>query len=232
MNGPSATSGCAPASERLPELALGILAGTERAEVLDHLDRCAACRAESADWAATVDVLPTLLAEAEPPPGFETRTLGRLRADRARVPRRSTLQRVLAVAAIVAAAMVVTLAAVRIADSRREGSSGTASAEMTSARMIGHGGKRAGDVFMTLGDERYVFVNVDYGVETGLYRIESTDAANRVTVLGNVAISGGHGAWAGELAGAGAPVGTPTTVRLIDERGEILCTARFGPVAT
>ena len=38
MNGPGATNDCAAASDRLPELALGILSGNERAEVLAHLD--------------------------------------------------------------------------------------------------------------------------------------------------------------------------------------------------
>ena len=228
MNGPSATAGCAPTSDRLPELALGILGGTERADVLAHLDGCANCRDASAGWAATVDALPTLLAEAEPPAGFEARTLERLRADRARVPRRSTTQRLLAVAAIVAVVMIATLAAVRIIDARSSDSSPT---QVTSARMIGHGGRRAGDAFMTSGGEHYVFLDVDYGVKTGMYRIEAVDAANRVTSLGSVAITEGHGAWAGELAagGKGAP---PAMVRLVDADGGVLCAAQFGTRAT
>jgi hypothetical protein len=87
MTGPVASSGCAPVADRLPELALGILGGGERAEVLAHLDRCAACRDESGDWAATADVLPFLLPEAEPPTGFEVRTLDRIRAAQVLVPR-------------------------------------------------------------------------------------------------------------------------------------------------
>ena len=118
MNGSGATSGCAAVSDRLPELALGILSGTERADVLDHLDSCPSCRAESGEWAATVDVLPSLLAEAEPPAGFEARTLERLRADQARVPRRSLTQRIFALAAVVAFVMVASIAAVRIIDAR------------------------------------------------------------------------------------------------------------------
>ncbi|MGZ4691637.1 MAG: anti-sigma factor family protein [Acidimicrobiia bacterium] len=230
MNGPNVTGGCGPVAERLPELALGILSGAERAEVLDHLDRCASCREASADWASTVDALPMLLAEAEPPAGFEARALELLRADQARVPRRSVMQRVLAVAAVVAVAMVMTLAAVRIIDAR---SSDEPRTQVTSAQMVGHTGKRAGDVFMTVGTERYVFLDVDYGVKTGMYRIEMLDSANRLTRLGNVAITGGHGTWAGELkasATGGAP-GAPAMVRLVDASGEVLCSAHFGAVA-
>lgn len=227
MNGPIPTSGCAPIAERLPELALGILSGTERADVLAHLDRCAVCRDESAAWAATVDVLPTLLPEAEPPAGFEERTLERLRTDRSRVPRRPMLHRVLAVAAIVAAAVIVSVAAIRIVDARDPGTTATA---MTSARMIGNGGKDAGGAFVTTGHEHYVFLNVDYGVKTGMYRVETIDAANRVTALGQVAITAGHGAWAGELPHT-ATARAPAMLRLVEPGGEILCVARFGPVA-
>jgi hypothetical protein len=222
MNGPGATNDCASTSDRLPELALGILSGTERADVLAHLDTCASCRAESGEWAATVDVLPTLLAEAEPPTGFEARTLERLRADQSRVPRRSITQRVLALAAVVAFVMIASVAAVRILDAHGSGSS---SSDVASASMIGNGGRRAGDAFMTSGGERYVFVDVNYGVKTGMYRIESVDAQNDVTALGHVVVSGGHGAWAGELPSGRS--GTPAMVRLVDPEGNVLCAARF-----
>jgi hypothetical protein len=223
MNGPGATNDCASVSDRLPELALGILSGNERAEVLAHLDSCGSCRAESAEWAATVDVLPSLLAEAEPPAGFEVRTLQRLQADRARVPRRSLTQRVLALAAVVAFVMVASIAAVRIIDARGSGSSST---DVASASMIGRSGRRAGDAFMTSGGERYVFLSVDYGVKTGMYRIEAVDSRDEVTPLGHVVVSGGHGAWAGELPG-GAKSTTPAMVRLVDPDGQVLCAARF-----
>ena len=223
VNGSGATSGCAAVSDRLPELALGILSGTERADVLDHLDSCPSCRAESGEWAATVDVLPSLLAEAEPPAGFEARTLERLRADQARVPRRSLTQRIFALAAVVAFVMVASIAAVRIIDARDSSSSST---DVASASMIGHGGRRAGDAFVTSGGERYVFLSVDYGVGTGRYRIEAVDAEDRVTPLGHVVVAGGHGAWAGELP-RGGKGGTPAMVRLVDPNGDVLCAARF-----
>jgi anti-sigma-K factor RskA len=227
MNDKSARSGCVPTAELLPELALGILGGTERADVLAHLDRCAACRDESAAWAATVDALPTVLADQEPPSGFEARTLERLRADRDRVPRRSTVQRVLMLAAVVAAVIIASVAAIRIIDARSDTSSSTA---LASARMVGNGGKHAGNAFMTSGSEHYVFVDVDYGVKTGMYRVESVDSSDRVTALGMVAVTAGHGAWAGELPGR-ATVGTPRMVRLVEPSGEVLCVAKFGRAA-
>ena len=94
------------------------------------------------DLAATADVLPTLLADAEPPAGFEARTLERLRIDQARVPRWSLSRRVLTVAAIVAAAMIVTLATVRILDAGSSSPSASGSTEVKSAPMVGASGPR------------------------------------------------------------------------------------------
>ncbi len=224
MNDPTPISDCVAVSELLPELALGTLSGTERADVLAHLDRCAACRERSADWAAMVDVFPTLLGEAEPPAGFEARTLERLKADRSKVARRPRLQRVLAVAAIVAAAVIVSVAAVRIIDAR--GGSGSSDTDVASANMVGNGGRYAGDAFTTSGHDRYVFVDVNFGAKSGMYRIEAVDAKDRVTALGRLAVSGGHGAWAGELPASGGHDAL-AMVRLVDSSGAVLCAARF-----
>jgi Putative zinc-finger len=229
------SSGCVPISDRLPELALGILSGSDRADVVAHLDQCAKCRDASMAWAATVDALPSLLGEAEPPAGFEARTLERIRADQRHGPRRlprrrSTVQKVLAVAAIVAVAMIGTLATVRILDARSSGSAPSATADITSAQMIGAGGRNYGDAFMTSGHETYVFLDVDYRSSSGRYRIEAVDASNQVTPIGAVTVTEGHGVWAGE---AGfSKDGAPAMVRLVDDDGSVVCAARFGTVAT
>jgi hypothetical protein len=230
MNGPSVPNGCAPTAERLPELALGILSGAERADVLAHLDRCASCRAELESWAATADLLPGLLGEAEPPAGFEGRTLDRLRTEQALEPRWPIWRRVLTVAAIVAMAMIVTLAAVRIIDAGSDSGSGrVAETEMVNAPMVGRSGHRAGDAFMTGGEERYLFVDVDYGVGSGRYDIEAVDHADNTTKVGAVDVKEGHGAWAGELPKGAAD---PEMVRMVDADGKVWCWAKFGPVAT
>jgi hypothetical protein len=230
MNGPSVPDGCASTAERLPELALGILSGAERADVLAHLDRCASCRAELESWAATADALPMLLGEAEPPSGFEDRAMERLRTEQALEPRWPMWRRVLGVAAIVAMAMIVTLAGVRIIDAGNDGSSrNVAETEMTSAQMVGRSGHRAGDAFITGGGDRYVFVDVDYGVGSGRYDIETVDHANNATKIGALDVKEGHGAWAGELPEGSAD---PQTLRMVDAQGKVFCSAEFGPVAS
>ena len=48
---------CEDARQLLPDLALGVLSGEQRAEVLDHLGGCTACEAETSELAATADEL-------------------------------------------------------------------------------------------------------------------------------------------------------------------------------
>jgi Putative zinc-finger len=230
MNGPTGPGGCAAVAERLPELALGILSGADRADVLAHLDRCASCRAELERWAATADLLPALLGEAEPPAGFEIRTLERLRAEQALEPRWPVWRRVLTVAAVVAMAMIVTLAGVRLIDAGNDGAPNRlGETEMTSVPMVGRSGHHAGDAFLTGGDDPYVFLDVNYGVGTGRYEIEAVDQANHTTRIGAVDVDEGHGVWAGELP---AGVADPQMLRMVDADGKVFCWAKFGPVAT
>lgn len=210
---------CRRARDRLPELALGVLGGTERAEVLDHLAGCEACREVAAEHAAVADMLPLLLAEAEPPGGFEARALARLerepRADRGRGRR--------ALLALAAAAIVVALVSIGAAVGVRDAGREPAEERVEAATMIGHGGTAAGKAFVVGGTDRYVFVAVDYGVASGSYAIEVIDQGG-TRRLGTMEIADGRGSWAGGDEGRS---GLPAAVRLVDASGEPVCEARF-----
>jgi hypothetical protein len=69
---------CAMLADVAAELALGVLTGRERADAIEHLDRCETCREDVRKLMATGDELLALLPPAGPPPGFETRVLDRL----------------------------------------------------------------------------------------------------------------------------------------------------------
>ena len=79
---------CAEVRELAPELALGILSGAERAEVLLHVNGCARCQAYVAELTEAADAIPQLAPEAEPPAGFEGRVLRRLGEGERRTRRR------------------------------------------------------------------------------------------------------------------------------------------------
>src|SRR5205823_8680981 len=70
---------CAEIRALLPELALGIADGEERASALEHLGGCADCRRELDELSAIADELVALAPEREPPAGFEGRVIERLR---------------------------------------------------------------------------------------------------------------------------------------------------------
>ena len=67
--------------------------------------------------------------------------------------------------------------------------------------MVGHSKGPAGHAVLRSGDERYLWLDVDYGVRSATYRLETIDAQDRVTVAGAVAVAGGHGSWGGEIHG-------------------------------
>lgn len=74
---------CAQLRELAPELTIGLLSGTERAHVLAHLSSCFACQELVERLSGLADRLLLVAPGAEPPEGFETTVLARLRAAQA-----------------------------------------------------------------------------------------------------------------------------------------------------
>lgn len=210
---------CPQVRDAAPELALGILSGTERADVLAHLDSCAGCRSYAAQLSVTADSLVLLAPESEPPAGFERRATTRLAA--ARGQRRFPGPRVLvSAAAVVAATMIATLALVRILDT---GGSRPLPATVREATMIGAGGQRAGHAFVVRSNHTLALLTVTYALPAGRYGVEAVSYEGHTRRVGSVRIAGGEGTWSGTLPGGSAP---PAVLRLV--RGSnVVCEARF-----
>lgn len=217
--------GCGEVRELAPELALGIVSGTQRADALQHASECGPCRVLVGELAEAADALPLLAAEAEPPPGFEQRVVSALKA-----PRRRTRRRVaVGLAAAAAAAAIVSIVGVRIVESTQEDTtrSVAAASEVRSAEMIGANGLHAGNAFVTNGKPATVVVNVNYGVPTGAYGIEFRGGSTTKRI-GDIQIRDGQGYWA-------AVTRLPTTeggsVVLVDGNGAVVCEARVPSVS-
>jgi hypothetical protein len=71
---------CEVCQSLIPEIALGVLHGRERAEALAHIEHCPACQRELLLMGDLADRLVELTPSAEPPAGFETRVLAALAA--------------------------------------------------------------------------------------------------------------------------------------------------------
>jgi hypothetical protein len=211
---------CAAVQDQLPELALGVLDGAERADVLDHLEHCQRCRTLAAAHASTADALGLLAPEAEPPAGFVLRTqraIGAERGDRSRWPGR---RRAMAMAAAAAMVVIATLATVRIVDATRADTPG----RVHEAAMVGGGDHAVGRAYATEADgEDFVFVSVDYGVGAGRYSVD-VEGGHGVVRVGTMTVAEGRGEWAGP---SGAADGPPRKVRLVDATGSTVCTATF-----
>ena len=216
--------GCADVREKAPELALDVLSGPDRAAALEHVSECAACRSLLAEFTEAVDVVPFLVAEAEPPAGFRDRVVQQMTAPSRRARRRWPA--VLAAAAVMVAVLVTATA---LLASGRGGSThstaaGTprpAAGNALSTAMIGAGDEQVGRLSITNGDPAVMMVTVDYPVPSGTYTVQQR-TGHGTTRLGAMQVSAGHGTW-----GAVTATGGRGSVQLVDPNGAVLCEARI-----
>src|SRR5687767_4018333 len=205
--------GCADVRERAPDLALGILEGEERAEVLAHLNTCARCQGIVEEYATIADLLPQLAHEAEPSSGFEARTLRAMRAPR----RRTTRRWVAAIAATAAAAAIISIAVVRVIDADRERA--PTAARLRNAEMTTEDGRSVGRVTIASGRPAALSVSVYYFVADGLYELQLSGAKDSI---GTLTVRDGHGEWDGT---ATISERGPATLAMVDTTGRVVCQA-------
>jgi hypothetical protein len=211
---------CAEARDLAPELALGILGGAERAEVILHVNGCARCQANVAEFTEVADALPLLAPEAEPSPGFERRVISDLDG-----PKRGNRRRwigAIAVAAAVAAIVSITL--VRVVESGDAGSPRASSEPIVATMVGGTSGQPAG--WVSVADRRAVTVAVDYGIPAGTYHVQLQPSRGDAATLGAMNIDpSGRGFWAGH---SDAAISNGATIALVDNAGEVTCHGTIG----
>jgi hypothetical protein len=184
---------CARTRETLPELALGIADGQQRALALEHVAGCSDCRRELEELSALADDLIALAPEREPPPGFANRALARIAAPqtRRRPATRGLRLRRLAFAAAVPAAAAATALAMsvsysadrRIAAQYRAALQSAHGKYFQSARLHAPGGQMAGIVFAYQGSPSWLFYVLDERYRRGLYREQIVTRSGRTLAL-------------------------------------------------
>ncbi|MGH2827581.1 MAG: anti-sigma factor family protein [Actinomycetota bacterium] len=189
---------CTEVRDLIPELAAAVASGDERAEALAHLARCPACRGELEETAAVVDDLLLLGPSKEPPPGFETSVLGRIRSPR-RPERRG--RHVLRVAAVLVVAAVLGSGATMWATAReRQLASGyertlaVANGEYFTARELTIGSQQeVGHLFAYEGAPSWIFMTVTDKAPRGSYEMELVSRNGDSRTLGEclLAVDGG-----------------------------------------
>jgi len=215
---------CAEVRDRAPELALDVLAGTERSEVLEHLDGCARCRAEVGELSEVADLLPKLAPEAEPPAGFDARILSMMRGDR----RRRLLRRGATALTAAAAAAILSIVIVRVVDADRAPERAEATAPLRTVAMVGPEGLPVGQVAVSGSGTAQVAVTVtvDYSVPDGTYSLEVQADPAAPRPIGTIVVRGGRGAWKG----SGPVPRTRSTLAMTDAAGTVVCQAVVPPV--
>lgn len=239
---------CERLRESGAELALGVLFGRQRAEAVEHLERCADCREHVEHLTLVGDRLLGLLPPAEPPNGFETR-VARALTRAATAPegrahthswaaehkgfrggaRRARLRLASAVAAL---AIACGFAGWGIGTAVEAITASSAPAVETEPVLVGdltssHGtGEPAGEVYAHPGPRGWLFMTVDLNGTHASYTGKATclleHADGTTTRVGDFTLSDGQGHW-----GAATPIGltTVTGARLTAPDGTVLATA-------
>jgi hypothetical protein len=207
--------GCAATRDAAPELALGVLDGAERAEVLLHLASCPRCQRYVSELAGVADGLARLAPEAEPPAGFAHRVEAELRGSRRRLRRRWAA----GVAAVAVAAAIVAAVVVPAVESGP--STPAAAPVLHTVTMVGSNGRRVGHVALSSTNPASIVVNVDYSVPDGTYALvlRAGTAARRI---GSITIAEGGGQWIGA---AHVPPHQDATLALSTPGGGWVCQA-------
>ncbi len=222
---------CAEVRVALPELALGILTGRERSEVLAHLYGCESCSAEEEQLTRAADALLELGPEVEPPVGFEVRLAERMAATMpAPTPiahRRRPARVLLAVAA------VVLLAALAVGFGIGRGTANgpaptrsavTAPEDQVARAMLTADGESRGAVATYSGSPGWLQMTVrDLGY-TGYVTCRITLPNGTTTPVGTFWVNKGYGAWSVPLTVAPSKV---EGASLVSTGGTVLASASF-----
>lgn len=186
-----ASTDCVTTHEALPELALGIADGEQRAVVLEHIAHCPDCRRELEQLSSLADELIALTPQREPPPGFENRVLERLelrqtepRRARRRLRRLAFAAAVPAVAAATALAMSISYSSDRrLAAQYRAALQGAHGKYFQSAQLNTPAGQVAGIVFAYQGSPSWLLYTLRGPYGGGLYKEQIVTRSGKTLTL-------------------------------------------------
>jgi len=230
---------CADARDLAADLALGTLAGDDRARLLEHIDVCPGCEALVADLAGVVDSLLLLTPEADPPPGFESAVLARIagaeagqvirraagRSGAVRWPRARTLVAAVAAAVVLVTGSVAGTVALRGGGTRPAAAVLLRPGQLRTAALVGTNGYAWGQAFLFSGKTSWVFVDMKWDVPNGAYTVMLDRWDGASMALAGLHLTDGEGSW-GHTVGGAMDV---TAVRVVDAGGHTICRADMRP---
>ena len=193
---------CEEARDLAAEMALGTLAGDERARLISHLATCSDCRTFVEELSEVADSILLLAPEREPPAGFESAFLAQFKA-----PIRRRRMRWVTTAA--AASLVALVAAGGVwfatAEERQLGEHYQHALDEANGDYFGvkplrsTQGTKVGNVFAYEGDPSWVFVVFEDSVPAGSYEAAVITRAGETTSLGELTIGTDDLTWGADL---------------------------------
>lgn len=215
---------CAQLEDLAAELALGTISGAERAAALDHLAGCAPCRNLVDQLARAADSLLLLAPETEPPPGFESRVLSRMRVAASPVISLASRRRRRALVGVAAVALVAGLSvggAAVLDDDRRPSDVRTALASDV-------GGRWTCRAVVYGDDPTWLVVSLDRTDDlSATFSVEAVHTGRPTPVpVGALTIDQGHGTFARPIE---LPADDIQSVRVLDANGAVRYEVRFPP---
>lgn len=219
---------CAEVHDLAAELALGGVAGSERAAALAHLARCDACRTLVDQLARAADNLLLLTPAVEPPPGFESRVLARIAAAEP-VPLRPSRRRLwlgVAAVALVAAMSGVGVAELGHQDPGRQVTVTAPIAAVRTALAQDPAGRWTCQAVVYGSRPTRMVVSLDRtdGLSAG-FTVEAVRAGSPDTIpVGSFTISEGHGSLATTVDLTADQV---QGIRVLDQTGKVRYEATF-----
>lgn len=235
--------GCPELAALDAEVALGTADARARAAALAHAERCPTCRRRLAALADVTAGLVELAPPAQPPAGFETRVLARVRTEAARGPAEAVgprrappasgqrrRRRVAAAAAMAAGLALVagtggwwlgqsggpaTAPAARVARAARAAAAGTVTAPLTGDRGTG------GQVVLVGGGDPWLSMTVHTRNARAVLRCQVVGPDGRPVTVGTFRAADGYAYWAAPV----PPGSVVRAVRVVGARGVVLARA-------
>ena len=214
----------------LPELALGVLTGRERAEALSHVESCPRCADELEQLSRAADTVVQAAPDVEPPVGFEVRLFERMgvTAEPSR-PRLRKIRPAYWVPATVAAAAAALALGLGLGLSGSPPSPTVAAGRTQQPKVLAadlvQNGQTVGRVSVFSGAKPWMSMMLDDSAARGRVNCVVVTDDGRSHHVGTFVASKGYGAWAAPLTVEPSDI---RTAEVVSPSGTVLASAALG----
>jgi anti-sigma factor RsiW len=225
---------CQAYENELAELALGVLTGRERSQVLSHVESCPRCAEDLEILSRTADTVLQAAPDMEPPLGFEVRLFERMGVTDAPPRRRRRLRPSRWVPAVVGVAAAALALGVGLSvtsspsPSPQQGAPAPSTprheGQVVTAALVSNG-QTVGHVMTFGGDKPWLSMMLDDSSAHGTVRCVVVTEDGKIHTVGTFETREGYGAW---MAPLHVNPSTIRTAQVESPSGTVIATATLG----